>query len=63
MDHRGPCGLQLTFTLRLLTPAFRIIQPLFAGVEEMIDKVGFDAEIPPQHVRDEPFRERWRIED
>src|SRR5690606_18756274 len=33
-------------------------QPLFARVEEMIDEVGFDAQVPRQHVRNEPFRER-----
>ena len=32
-------------------------QPLFTGVEEMIDQVGFDPDVPRQHVRDEPFRE------
>src|SRR5678815_5006229 len=25
-------------------------QPLFAGVEDMIDEVGFDADVPRQHV-------------
>ncbi len=27
----------------------------------MIDKIGLDAKVPGQHVRDEPFRERWLV--
>ena len=27
----------------------------------MIDEVGFDADVPRQHVRDEPFRERGLV--
>ena len=33
-------------------------EPLFAGVEELIDEVRLDADVPRQHVRDEAVRER-----
>ena len=33
-------------------------EPLFAGVEELIDEVRFDADVPRQHVGDEAVRER-----
>ncbi len=32
-------------------------QPLLAGIEQLIDKVLFDANVPGQHVGDEPVRE------
>ena len=30
-------------------------QPLFAGVEELVDEVFLDADVPRQHVSDEPI--------
>ena len=33
-------------------------QPFFARVEELIDEVRFDANVPAQHVGEEPIRER-----
>ena len=35
----------------------RARQPLLAGIEQLIDKVFFDAEVPSQHVADEPVRQ------
>ena len=31
-------------------------EPLFAGVEELIDEIRFDADVPGQHVGDEAVR-------
>ena len=36
-------------------------EPLFAGVEELIDEVRFDAHVPRQHVGDEAIRERGLV--
>ena len=32
-------------------------EPLLARVEELIDEILFDADVPGEHVRDEPIRE------
>ena len=36
----------------------RACQPLLAGVEELVDQIFFDADVPRQHVRQETIRER-----
>jgi hypothetical protein len=33
-------------------------EPLLAGVEQLIDQVLFDPDVPRQHVRDESVRHR-----
>jgi hypothetical protein len=37
----------------------RACQPFLAGVEQVVDQIFFDADVPRQHVRQEPIRERW----
>ena len=33
-------------------------EPLLAGVEQLVDQILFDPDVPRQHVRDEPIRQR-----
>ena len=47
------CLVWFTLTRQQQRPG----EPLFGGVEELIDEVRFDTHVPSQHVRDEPVRE------
>jgi hypothetical protein len=46
-------GFRLTVTRQ---PQQRAGEPFLAGVEQLIDQIFFDPDVPGQHVRQEPIR-------
>ena len=51
-------GLGVEADVGLVEQEQRAGQPLLAGVEQLIDQIRLDADVPRQHVRQKPIRQR-----